>query len=178
MIAVQQKHHNRPSNAVRGDYPYPECAGNPRLREMTEAARDILSRDGGVTADELRMLGFSSTEIVEYAPQIERAVRQANRTAFDRFPDLADRFRHALPKHPPRMGGNRTTEKQAWIWQAWCRAHAAMKIDPSKEQAARCLMLASEYSATLPILPREEKALTQHLRAHLGRILERRETQQ
>lgn len=150
---------------------FPERGLCPRGRAMLDTARDILTREGAVTETELRMAGYSYDEIIEYAPKVQAALREEHCPPPDRFPQLADRFRSAIPALPPMMAGNNLTVEQLSLWRTYCRALAALKVDPTNGQRMRVFGLADQYVRTLPLIPSETRSLQNAITRHLARFV-------
>ncbi|MEM1376171.1 MAG: hypothetical protein AAGG69_02170 [Pseudomonadota bacterium] len=157
------------------DPPYSASQRQPceRGQAMITAAQNIFARDGNVTEAELMLAGFTVDEICEYTPDVKRALMEANRRPPDRFPQLAQRFRDGIPSQPPMMDGdgNELTEKQLWNWHRYCRAYAALKIDPTQNQRIRVFEIAKWIVRSLPLLPTEALKLETELAKHFQKII-------
>jgi len=146
MTAHFQTFTPRASAQTRPVHPFPDEAVHPRAQELADAMLDVAARGcGGATVAELVQLGFTAAEIAEHhqaAKTIadQRFVSQA-RPMPDLTPDIVRKALEAIAHRPPMPRGATQTQAYTVDWHAYCRAVAALKLDPWPSQRERCLAL-------------------------------------
>jgi hypothetical protein len=134
----------RASSQVRPAFPFPEEDAHPRAQEMADAMLDIAARGcGGATVAELVQLGFTPAEITEHHPSAKQIADARHvmvvRPAPDLTPDIVAKALEAVAYRPPMPRGAVQTQAYTVDWHAYCRAVAALKLDPWPGQRERCL---------------------------------------
>jgi hypothetical protein len=146
MTAHFQTFSPRASTQTRPAFPFPDEPVHARAQAMADAMLDIAARGcGGATVAELVQLGFALAEITEHFPAAKtiadaRAVSQA-RPAPDTTPDIVAKALQAVAWRPPMPRGAVATQAYTVDWHAYCRAVAALKLDPWPGQRERCLTM-------------------------------------
>lgn len=136
----------RSSAQVRPAFPFPDEDIHPRAAEMADAMLDIAARGcGGASVAELVQLGFTPAEITEHHPAAKKAADARTVTRQHAGPDLSpDVVRKALEAvayRPPMPRGAVASQAYTIDWHAYCRAVAALRLDPHAGQRERCLRL-------------------------------------
>jgi hypothetical protein len=136
----------RASSQVRAHFPFPDEDIHPRARDMADAMLDIAARGcGGATVAELVQLGFQPAEITEHHAAAKKLADarhvMVTRPAPDLTPDIVQKALEAVAYRPPMPRGATQTQAYTIDWHAYCRAVAALKLDPWPGQRERCLAL-------------------------------------
>ncbi len=162
----------RPSSQARAVNPGAAPPAQPRAAEMAEKMREILHRDGNVTADALAAEGYTAGEIVEHSGEaslILRATLSVDGMRADRVPEVIEKAILATAWIMPLVASTEDTPTLRLAWRDYCTANAAHRIDPWVSQSERCLVRLKVFLALLPILPREVNTIVQAVAAALKR---------
>lgn len=146
MNATFQTYSPRASLQVRAAHPFPDEEVHPRAQEMADAILDIMARGcGGASVADLVQAGFTTAEITEHTAAARKIVddrrETVQRPAPDLAPDVVRKALEAVAYRPPMPRGATATQAYTIDWSAYCRAVAALCLDPSPGQRERCLTL-------------------------------------
>ncbi len=146
MNATFNTYSPRASLQVRADHPFPDEDVHPRATEMADAMLDIAARGwGGASVADLVQHGFTAAEVTEHHPAAKKLADarfvSVQRPAPDLAPDVVRKALEAVAYRPPMPRGATATQAYTIDWSAYCRAVAALRLDPSPGQRERCLTL-------------------------------------
>lgn len=137
------------SPQIRADLPEGADAPHPRMLEMADRLRDLAALGTGVGFKDLIGAGFTAAEITEHYAEAERRAVEASTRQVGETPDLVSELVRkaidALPDRRPWPKGTKDSQATFVGLANYCKARAALVLDPWDGQRERCMSQLASY---------------------------------